>query len=81
MGEGAKTGNGVVVYSFNDGKIAQERMLPIGLQALAGARRTKLIGKADGAVGVPYPAAIAVVGPTHRDPTHRDGAAMKWGTE
>jgi DNA-binding beta-propeller fold protein YncE len=55
-------GNGVVVYGFADGKITQERMIQIGLQPLAGGRRTKLIEGKDGALGVPYPAAIAVVG-------------------
>ena len=38
-------------------------MIPIPLQQLAGGRRTKLIGGVDGAMGVPYPAAIAVVEP------------------
>jgi DNA-binding beta-propeller fold protein YncE len=57
----SKTGNGIVVYSFSDGKIAPERLIPIPLQPLAGNRRTKLVGGADGALGVPYPAAIAVV--------------------
>jgi DNA-binding beta-propeller fold protein YncE len=56
-----KTGNGIVVYGFDEGKITPERMIPIGLQKLAGARRTKLIGGVDGTMGVPYPAAIAVV--------------------
>ena len=62
VGNGAKkTGSGVVVYGFADGKITPERFLPIALQPLAGTRRTKLIGGIDGALGVPYPAAIAVV--------------------
>ncbi|HEY4379673.1 MAG TPA: phosphoesterase [Acidobacteriaceae bacterium] len=54
-------GNGVAVYRFDEGKIAPERFLPIPLQRLAGARRTKLVGGADGVMGVPFPAAIAVV--------------------
>ncbi|MDR3745885.1 MAG: bifunctional YncE family protein/alkaline phosphatase family protein [Acidobacteriaceae bacterium] len=63
-GEDGKTniGNGVAVYGFSDGRITPERMIPILLQPLAGSRRTKLIGDVDGAKGVPYPAAIAVLG-------------------
>jgi DNA-binding beta-propeller fold protein YncE len=56
------TGNGVVIYSFSDGKIARERMIKIPLQQLAGARRTMLVGGVEGDKGVPFPAAIAVVG-------------------
>ena len=56
------TGNGVAVYSFDEGKIAPERIIPIPLQKLAGTRRTELIRDTDGTMGVPYPAAIAVVG-------------------
>jgi len=57
-----RTGNGVVVYGFRDGKIAQERMIRIPLQQLAAGRKTKLVGGVDGDKGVPFPAAIAVVG-------------------
>jgi DNA-binding beta-propeller fold protein YncE len=56
-----KTGNGVVVYGFRDGKIAQERMIRIPLQQLAAGRKTKLVGGVEGDKGVPFPAAIAVV--------------------
>jgi DNA-binding beta-propeller fold protein YncE len=56
------TGNGIVVYSFHDGKIAPERFLPIPLQQLAPGRVTRLIGARDGAKGIPFPAALAVVG-------------------
>jgi DNA-binding beta-propeller fold protein YncE len=54
-------GNGIVEYGFDEGKITPERMIAIPLQKLAGTRRTKLIGGVDGTMGVPYPAAIAVV--------------------
>src|ERR1017187_5751764 len=54
----ANTGNAVVVYGFSEGKITPERLIPIPLQKLAGRRRTELIGGTDGAMGVPYPAAI-----------------------
>ena len=57
-----ETGSGVVVYSFSDGKIAPERLIPLPLQQLASGRTTKLIGDVEGDKGVPYPAAIAVVG-------------------
>ena len=56
------TGSGVVVYSFKGGVLAPERMIRLPLQQLAGGRRTRLIGEAEGDQGVPFPAAIAVVG-------------------
>ncbi len=56
------TGNGVMVYGFSDGKIVRERMMKIPLQQLAGARRTMLVGGVEGDKGVPFPAAIAVLG-------------------
>jgi DNA-binding beta-propeller fold protein YncE len=55
-------GNGVVVYSFAAGKIAPERFLPLPLQQLAAGRKTRLIGETDGDKGIPFPAAIAVLG-------------------
>ena len=62
VGDGGKnTGSGVLVYGFREGKIAAERLISIPLQKLAGNRRTKLIGGVDGAMGVPFPAAIVVV--------------------
>ena len=64
LGDGKdKTGNAVVVYSFTAGKIAPERMIHLPLQQLAPGRKTKLIGEAEGDKGVPFPAAIAVIGP------------------
>ena len=63
VGDGAKkVGNGVVVYGFREGKIVPERFIRIPLQQLAAARKTKLVGGADGDKGVPFPAAIAVIG-------------------
>jgi DNA-binding beta-propeller fold protein YncE len=55
------TGSGIVVYSFNEGKIAPERLISIPLQQLAAGRKTKLVGGVEGDQGVPFPAAIAVV--------------------
>ena len=61
-GDGAKkTGSGVLVYSFIGGKLAPERMIPLPLQRLAPGHQTRLIGGTLGSMGVPYPAAIAVV--------------------
>jgi DNA-binding beta-propeller fold protein YncE len=63
MGGGPNaTGNGVVVYGFRDGKIVPERFIRIPLQQLAAGRKTKLVGGVDGDKGVPFPAAIAVIG-------------------
>jgi DNA-binding beta-propeller fold protein YncE len=56
------TGSGVLVYKFADGKIEPERIIHLPLQQLALGRKTKLIGDAEGDKGVPFPAAIAVVG-------------------
>ncbi len=54
-------GNGIAVYGFEDGRIKPERVINIGLQKLAGMRRTSLPeGKASDE-GVSFPAAIAVV--------------------
>ena len=47
---------------FHDGKIEPERVIHLPLQQLAAGRKTKLIGDAEGDKGVPFPAAIAVVG-------------------
>ena len=58
---GGETGNAVVVYGFDAGRITPERLIPIPLQKLDGTRRTKLTDGVEGAMGIPYPAAIAVV--------------------
>jgi DNA-binding beta-propeller fold protein YncE len=56
------TGNGVIVYSFNDGKIAPERLIALPLAQLAPGRTTKLVGEKEGDKGLPFPAAISVIG-------------------
>ena len=56
------TGSGVVVYGFREGKISRERMMKIPLQQLAPGRKTLLIDGIEGDKGVPFPAAIAVLG-------------------
>jgi len=55
-------GTGVVVYSFRDGRIKAEKLLKIPLQQLAPGHTTLLIGNKPGDKGIPYPAAIAVLG-------------------
>src|SRR5271157_125942 len=56
------TGNGILVYRFTAGKITPERMIPLPLQQLAPGKTTKLPGGTDSNKGIPYPAAIAVIG-------------------
>jgi DNA-binding beta-propeller fold protein YncE len=56
------TGNGIIVYSFHSGKITPERFIQLPLQQLAPGRKTRLIDQRDGDKGIPFPAAIAVVG-------------------
>jgi YVTN family beta-propeller protein len=55
-------GSGILVYGFADGKVTPERMISLPLQQLAPGRKTLLIGEKEGDKGLPYPAAIAVVG-------------------
>jgi YVTN family beta-propeller protein len=56
------TGTGVAVYGFTDGRIARERMIRIPLQQLAPGRKTKTREGKDSDKGLPFPAAIAVIG-------------------
>ncbi len=56
------TGSGVVVYRFTDGKIEPERIIHLPLQQLAPGRKTKLIGDVEADKGVPFPAAIGLMG-------------------
>jgi DNA-binding beta-propeller fold protein YncE len=58
-----ETGSGVVVYRFEAGRISPERMIHLPLQQLAPGKKTQLPGGAESDKGVPFPAAIAVVGP------------------
>jgi YVTN family beta-propeller protein len=55
------TGNGIVVYSFAEGKIAPERFIKLPLQQLASTQKTRLVGEMDGDKGIPFPADIALV--------------------
>ncbi len=56
------TGSGILVYGFAAGKITPERMIRLPLEQLAPGHVTRLIGETDGDKGVPFPAAIAVLG-------------------
>src|SRR6266702_3302332 len=57
-------GSGIVEYGFDAGKITAGRLIPIPLQKLPAGRKTELReGNSDGTMGVPFPAAIAVVEP------------------
>jgi DNA-binding beta-propeller fold protein YncE len=55
-------GSGILVYSFVDGRVTPERMISLPLQQLAPGRKTLLISEKEGDQGLPYPAAIALVG-------------------
>jgi DNA-binding beta-propeller fold protein YncE len=58
----ADVGSGVVVYRFANGKVEPERFISLPLQQLAPGHKTKLIGDMEGDKGIPFPAAIAIVG-------------------
>ena len=55
------TGNGIIVYRFDAGKIAPERFIKLPLQKLDAGHKTRLIGERDGDQAIPFPAAITVV--------------------
>jgi DNA-binding beta-propeller fold protein YncE len=57
----ADTGSGIVVYRFQDGNLAPERLIQLPMVPLKAPQKTKLVGEADGDQGVPFPAAIAVL--------------------
>ena len=62
-GEGpGDTGSGIVIYSFKEGRIAPERLIPLPVVQLPPGRKTRLPGGSKSDQGVPYPAAIAVLG-------------------
>jgi DNA-binding beta-propeller fold protein YncE len=55
-------GNNIAVYRFNAGRITPERLINVGVQNLAGTRRTTLPEGTPSDRGVSFPAAIAVTG-------------------
>ena len=60
--EGRRPAAALWSISFSEGKIAPERFIHLPMQQLAPGRKTLLIGEQEGDKGVPFPAAIAVVG-------------------
>jgi len=65
LGDGLKAvGSGVAVYDFVAGKITPERLIPLPVAPLPLGRKTRLPEGKESDQGVPYPAAIAVLGPT-----------------
>src|SRR3954453_23797501 len=54
------TGNGIIVYKFDSGKVTPERFIKLPLQQLDGGRKTRLIEERAGDKAIPFPAAIAV---------------------
>jgi len=62
-GDGKKAvGNGIAVYSFAEGKIAPERLIPIPMQQLPAGHQTNIMPKGASNKAPAFPAAIAVVG-------------------
>ncbi len=59
--ERRRLGNGIVVYGFADGVLTPQGFLKLPLVKLAGGRHTDYLETVNGKVGIPYPAAIAVV--------------------
>ena len=57
----AKTGNGIVVYSFADGVITAQSFLKLPLVKLAAGRHTEESTEIPKGMGISYPAAIVVV--------------------
>jgi len=60
-------GSGIVVYSFADGKIAPDRLIPLPVAPLPPGRKTLMPAGKENEQGAPYPAAIAVVGGAERE--------------
>jgi DNA-binding beta-propeller fold protein YncE len=60
-GEKGNTGNGVVVYSFADGVLQPEDFFKLPLVKLAPGKHTEERKDLDPKMGIPYPAAIALV--------------------
>jgi DNA-binding beta-propeller fold protein YncE len=60
----ADAGSGIAVYSFAGGKIAPERLVHLPVERLSPGRKTLTPEGAESDAGVPFPAAIAVLGET-----------------
>ena len=72
-------GNGIGVYRFSEGTLKAERLIRIPMQRLGTGRKTALVEGKEGEEGVPFPAGIAVVNPTHRDEAAMNGAPEHGG--
>ena len=60
---GKNLGNGIAVYSFNEGKVAPERFIPIAPQSLAAGKKVAVgLQKTLLHTAIPYPAGLAVIG-------------------
>ena len=55
-------GSGIVVYGFSNGQITPEHLISLPMVPLPTGKKTLLIGGKEGDKGIPYPAAISVVG-------------------
>ena len=55
-------GSGIAVYTFAGGKIAPERLIRLPVERLPPGRKTRMPEGAESDAGVPFPAAIAVLG-------------------
>ena len=56
-----QTGNAIAVYSFSEGKLKPQPLLPVPLQPLAPGKLQGLVGaKLPSGMAIPYPAALAV---------------------
>ena len=61
-GKPKDTGNGIAVYSFEQGKVTPERFLKVSPQKLAEGRKTAFgLRKVAPGMAIPYPAGIAIV--------------------
>jgi DNA-binding beta-propeller fold protein YncE len=60
----ADVGSGIAVYSFAGGRIAPERLIHLPVERLSAGRKTLTPEGAESDSGVPFPAAIAVLGET-----------------
>src|ERR1700683_4411894 len=58
----AAVGSGVAVYSFAAGKVAPERLIHLPVAPLPKGRKTLFSAEAGKDQGIPFPAAIAVIG-------------------
>jgi DNA-binding beta-propeller fold protein YncE len=61
------TGNGIAVYSFSEGKVAPERLIPVALQPLSTGKKLAVGLKAPPHTAIPYPAGLIVISEHGRD--------------